>query len=142
MADSPPKPLENFRIEVTTDNDDILIIGPADRHIEARYDEVIFSFRVKDEARDGTLHIGLNVTRHDPGIDTPVYILRSRLRHMVSSAFWRRAGFGAIIGLGLFGTQAVTLFATDKLSGTTFILALTFALLAGMGAAFQFKTKV
>jgi len=81
-------------------------------------------------------------TRTETGATEPVYILRSLLRGRVKSSRVRKLAFGAIIGIGLFGTQAVTLFATGKATATTILAALAFSMVAGMGAAFQLKTKV
>ena len=141
-GDGTHNPLENFRLEATSDNDDVAIIGTAERYVEARYDEVVYSFRVKEDAKDGAVRLGLNIKRFDTGVSEPVYTLRATLKRRVASSKMRKIVFGTLIGVGLFGTQAVTLFATEKLTTITFVLALAFSLLAGMGASFQLKTKV
>lgn len=146
-GDGTHSPLENFRLLVSSDNPDVTVVGAAERHVEARYDEVVFTFRVADEAKDGPVNLGLNVTRIETGQTEPVYILRSLLRRRVKSARLRKLFFAAVIGIGLFGSQAVTLIATGKATGKAtdmpvLIAVLVLSLLAGWGAAFQFKTKV
>lgn len=141
-GDGTHNPLENFRLELTSDNEDVAIVGNAERYVEARYDEVIYSFRVKEDAKDGAVRLGVNVKRYDTGTPEPVYTLRATMKRRVASSKLRKIAFGTLIGVGLFGTQAVTLFATDKLTIMTFVLAFAFSLLAGMGASFQLKTKV
>jgi hypothetical protein len=144
-GDGTHNPLEKFRLKASTDNDDVAVVGFAERHIEARYDEVVFPFRVKEDAKDGPINLNIDVWRTDTGpngASDQVYILRGAIRRQVKSNRHRKLGFGLLIGLGLFGTQAVTLFSAAKLTPSTFIAALAFSLLAGMGAAFQFKTKV
>lgn len=141
-GDGTHAPLENFRLLVNSDNPDVVVVGTAERHVEARYDEVIFTFRVAEEAKDGAVNLGLSVTRTETGATEPVYILRSLLRRQVKSSRLRKLAFGAIIGIGLFGTQAVTLFASGGATATTTLAALAFSMIAGMGAAFQLKTTV
>lgn len=138
-------PLERFRLRASTDNDDVAVVGFAERHIESRYDEVVFTFRTKEDAKDGPINLNIDVWRIEAEPDgsyRQVYILRGAIRRQVKSNRLRKLVFGSLIGFGLFGAQAVTLFSAAKLNAGTFGAALAFSMLAGMGAAFQFKTKM
>ena len=131
--------LEKFRLEVSSENEDIVLVSPSPQAIEAPYDEVNFTFRVKDDARSSPANLNISIFRVEG--DERIYNLQSRIAYHVQSNLPRRIFFGLLMGAGLFGTQATALSVSDKATIGTFIVALLLALLAGMGAAFQFRTK-
>tara|TARA_B100002049_G_scaffold50347_1_gene35338 strand:- start:612 stop:1754 length:1143 start_codon:yes stop_codon:yes gene_type:complete len=142
-GDGTHNPLENFRIVATTDNPDVTVLGDPERHVEARYDEISFPLHVREDAKDGRVNIGLIIKRLDGGQTEPLYILRGEMMRRVKSSRGRKIGFGVLIGLGLFGAQAATLFAAkEPPSAMTIVIAIAFSLVAGLGASFQVKTKI
>lgn len=138
-ADDTHNDLEKFRLEITSENEDIVFVSPSPQSIEARYDEVNFTFRVKDDARSSPANLNIAIFRLEG--EKRIYNMQCRLAYEVRSNIPRRILFGSIMGAGLFGTQAATLSVSEKATTGTFIAAAILAILAGMGAAFQFRTK-
>lgn len=139
------QPLEMFTITASTDNEDIEVVGSSERAIEASYDEVVFTFRTKEDAKDGVVNLNIDVWRveaGDGGRNDQVYILRGAIRRMVKSSLGRKIWFGFLIGVGLFGSQAVTLLSVANLDLGRFFVAFAFSIFGGMVAAFQFRTRV
>lgn len=113
-GDSTHNRLEKFRFLVSSDNPDVTVVGSSERHVEAPYDQVVFTFQVTDDARDGRVNLGLDIIRIDQGSNEPFHVLRGQVLRKVKSSRLRKIGFGFVIGLGLFGTQAVTLFNSQQ----------------------------
>lgn len=138
--DSTHNPIDKFYLELDSENEDLYFVSSNKILIEARYDIVNIIFRIKEDAKDAQMGLNFRIKKKD-GVDD-AYIVRGRLHHKIRSNYFRRLVFSFIIGGGLFGTQIVTLIATNKYSFWIFLISGLLSWIAGLGAAFQFRTKM
>lgn len=143
-ADGTHKDFGNFWLEITSENEDIIFISQTPKPIEARYDEVKFSFRVKEDAWASKANLNIAIFRKDrseKGVEAIHYGLRSKITLKLVSNFWRRFLFGLAMGSGLFMTQYIALSVNTNATNLTYFGSFIFSILVGMGASFQFRTK-
>lgn len=132
----------DFTLSASSDNQDVVVVDPTQHAIAAPYDEHLIRFHVSPDAKDSEVKLGLALKRLDGEGGNDEVILRCSLDRKVQSGKLRKVGFGILIGLGLFGSQSVTLLTNENSTPVAFVAALVFSMLAGIVAAFQLKAKI